>query len=124
MKTEQTSIDQEAAKRFLLVMEYLKKKYDISSQTELAKACGVTQGMIGHIVNGRRAVPFDMMKLLYIRYGILPTFIVAGAGPMSTSEDGKTLVTDTRELRAEIEVLSARMKKMEQDMRILSQKTA
>lgn len=120
MPTEQTSIDQEAAKRFVLVKEYLKKKHSISSQTELANACGVTQGMIGHIVNGRRAVPFDMMKLLYIRYGILPTFIVAGAGPMSTTESNKTLVTDTRELRAEIEVLSARIQRMEQDMRILS----
>jgi len=117
----ETNIDQAAAKRFAMVRTYLKNKLGKMSQTDMGELCGVTQGMIGHIENGIREIPFSALKALYLKYNISPTYIIAGDGKIEPNKADKTLITDTADLRAEIEILNARIKKMEQDIRILSQ---
>lgn len=121
MPTETNQIDQGAAKRFKLVRTHLKKKLGRMSQTDIGEVCGLTQGMIGHIENGIREIPFLALKRLYLKYNISPTYIIAGDGKIEPDKAEKTLLTDTADLRSEIEVLAGRMKKMEQDIRILSQ---
>lgn len=114
-------IDQGAAKRFKLVRAYLKKKTGSMSQAQLADACGLTQGMIGHIENGIREIPYPALKALYVKYNISPLYIIAGGVKIEVDKAEKASLASTIDIRSEIEILSARMKKMEQDIRILSQ---
>lgn len=121
MSSPETQIDQAAAKRFAMVRAYLKTKLGKMSQTDIGEVCGVTQGMIAHIENGIREIPFSALKALYLKYNISPTYIIAGDVKIEPAKADKTLLTDTADLRAEIEILRAQIKKMEQDIRILSQ---
>lgn len=122
MSPEQVKIDQGAAKRFGMVRTHLKNKTGKMLQSDLAEVCGVTQGMIGHMENGRREITFNVLSILFTKFNINPSFIIIGGDEeIEYKKPSKTLITDTRELRAEIEILRARIKKMEQDIRILSQ---
>lgn len=115
-------IDQQAAGRLAIVRDYLGKKYKKLSQGEIAAKCETTQSSISKMERGDIDIPRHVLKALFIHFNISPNYIVAGVGSIEYKKESKTLVTDTRELRAEIEILSAKLNKLEGDLRILSLK--
>lgn len=123
MSTEPFLADPDIAKRFSIVVDYVKKKHDIDTQSKLAAIFNLSQPLMSLVIKGKRAVTIDMLKVLFIRFNINPLFVILGGDEkIEYRKEDKTLITDTRELRTEIVMLSARMQKMEQDLRILSQK--
>jgi transcriptional regulator with XRE-family HTH domain len=117
MPTKSEPIDQQKAKRFALVREYLQM-----NQTEMATACRVTQPTIARMEGGTRYISTSIIKLLFRKYNISPTYIIAGAGGIEYKKEGQTLVKDIRGLREELEVMKAQMTKMMGDINILSKK--
>lgn len=116
-------IDPQAAGRLALVLDYLGKKYKKLSQGDMAENCQTTQSSVSKMIRGEISIPFHVLKGLFIHYNINPNYILIGKEcPIEYKKESKTLVTDTRELRAEIEILSAKLNKLEGDLRILSMK--
>lgn len=109
-------VDKQAAKRLVIVRKYLKL-----SQVDLAEACGTIQSTISKMELGILDMQQFFIKALFMKFNISPTYLIAGEGPIEYRKEDKTLITDTRELRLEIEVLRGEILKMKQDIRILSQ---
>lgn len=115
-------IDKQAAGRLAIVRDYLGKKYKKLSQGEIAVKCETTQSSISKMERGDIDIPQHVLKGLFIHFNINPNYIIIGKDcTIEFKKETKTLVTDTRELRAEIEILSANMRKMQEDIRIISQ---
>lgn len=109
-------VDKQAAKRLVIVRKYLKL-----SQVDIAAACGTIQPTISKMELGILDMQQFFIKALFFKFNISPTYLIAGEGPIEYKKEDKTLITDTRELRLEIEVLRGELLKMKQDIRILSQ---
>jgi transcriptional regulator with XRE-family HTH domain len=118
MPTRSEPIDQQKAKRFKLVREYLKL-----NQTEMAAACRTTQSTIARMEGGTRYVSDEIVKILFNKYNISPTYIIAGVGGIEYKKEAQTLIKDVRSLKEDIEVMKAHIAKIDSDIAILSKRS-
>ncbi len=108
-------INKDAAKRLRLVREYLNL-----SQADLSEATGVNQSTIAKMELGHTAITSYILERLFIKFNISPLYIVVGKEGIEYKVEKKTLITDTRQLRAEMLVMRAELEKAKQDINILS----
>jgi len=98
-------IDQQAAKRFKLVRKFLKL-----NQSETAEICGSSQAMISKIEKGVKEIPQQAIKMLFIKKNISADYLINGSVNMEFKKSGGSeLVTNIRELQAEMEIMKSQL---------------
>lgn len=102
MSAKADVIDPTLGIRFKNVRNYLKL-----TQAEMAELCEVSQTTISMVEKGLRDLPTSVLKILFIKKNISPTYIITGEGGMEYKKTpgGKELT----ELRAELEIVKAHL---------------
>lgn len=105
MSSKSPQIDQQAAKRLLLVRQHLGL-----NQEEMAELCDLSQGMVSYIEKGKREIPQNVFKILFIRKNISPVYILAGVGPIEYKKIKADY--DLQDLKTEIEIIKGQLEKL------------
>jgi len=110
-------IDQLAAKRLGIARKHLKL-----NQADFASAAGVDQSMISRMEKGTKEITFGVLKNLFISKNISPSYILANDSSIVQAKESDSLITNIRDLRAEIEVMKAELTAVKQNVRMLTNK--
>lgn len=87
-----------------------KETLGISSGYTMAQEMGVSQSTYAQYETGKMEMGVNFLTKLYEKYGILPTYIVSGTGPIKAGpESKKELVTDISHLKAKMEAIAAKV---------------
>lgn len=105
MPSKTPSIDKAAAKRFYLVRKFLKL-----NQEGMAELCEISQSMVSLIEKGEREIPQSVFKILFLKRNINPAYIIVGGVELEYRKVEKGLMTNVRDLKAEIEIMKADIK--------------
>lgn len=111
-------IDQQAAKRLQIVYESFE-----GGQVDFAKFCDVSQPSISRMLAGTQPIPLEVIKVICLKLGYDPMWMITGIGPAKVKEQKSTLVTDLKNLQVEIKILNARISALESKSGDFSQLT-
>lgn len=104
-------IDKKAAGRLKLIY----KDFD-GNQIDFAKLLGISQSSVSRMMAGEQPITLDVIKELQTKLGYDPMWIVNGTGPAKMQEQKTSLITDIKNLHAEIELLKARVTGLEKHL--------
>lgn len=70
------------------------------TQKEMAELVGLTPGSIGAMENGLYTPNYDVLRAIHAKLGVSYDFIIDG---LKTPENASKLMTENKELKAELE---------------------
>ncbi|QQL50350.1 helix-turn-helix domain-containing protein [Mucilaginibacter ginkgonis] len=94
---------------------------DNGGQLALAGAIGVDQGFISKVVNRKQEISYYLIRKLCFQLKYSPEWLILGTGEKKvTKQASAKLITEIQMLRTEVDILHARMKAYEMELRDLT----
>lgn len=89
-------------------------------QLALANAIGVDQGFISKIVNRKQEMSYYLIRKLCFQLKYSPEWLILGTGEKKINKpESAKLITEIQMLRTEVDILHARMRAYEMEMKDL-----
>jgi transcriptional regulator with XRE-family HTH domain len=93
---------------------------DHGGQLALANAIGVDQGFISKVINRKQDVSYYLLKKLCFQLKYSPEWLILGTGEKKINKpDSAKLITEIQMLRTEVDILHARMRVFELQLKEL-----
>ena len=93
---------------------------DHGGQLALANAIGVDQGFISKVINRKQEVSYYLIRKLCFQLKYSPEWLIIGTGEKKLDKpDSAKLITEIQMLRTEVDILQARMRVYELELREL-----
>jgi hypothetical protein len=93
---------------------------DHGGQLALANAIGVDQGFISKVINRKQEVSYYLIKKLCFQLKYSPEWLILGTGEKKINKpDSAKLITEIQMLRTEVDILHARMRVFELQLKEL-----
>ncbi|MDO3624612.1 helix-turn-helix transcriptional regulator [Mucilaginibacter sp. BT774] len=87
---------------------------DHGGQLALANEIGVDQGFISKVINRKQEVSYYLIKKLCFQLKYSPEWLILGTGEKKINKpDSAKLITEIQMLRTEVDILHARMRVFE-----------
>jgi transcriptional regulator with XRE-family HTH domain len=91
-------------------------------QLALANAIGVDQGFISKVINRKQEVSYYLIRKLCFQLKYSPEWLIIGTGEKKLDKpDSAKLITEIQMLRTEVDILHARMRLYEMEMKELKE---
>src|SRR3569623_2126977 len=91
-------------------------------QLALANTIGVDQGFISKVINRKQEVSYYLIKKLCFQLKYSPEWLILGTGEKKIDKpDSAKLITEIQMLRTELDILHARMRAYELEVRELKE---
>jgi hypothetical protein len=91
-------------------------------QLALANAIGVDQGFISKVINKKQEVSYYLIRKLCFQLKYSPEWLIIGTGEKKLDKpDSAKLITEIQMLRTEVDILHARMRVYEMEMKELKE---
>ena len=104
--------DDAVVKRLKVVV----KEY--GGQLALANAIGVDQGFISKVINKKQEVSYYLIRKLCFQLKYSPEWLILGTGDkMINKPETAKLITEIQMMRTEIDILQARMRAFEMELK-------
>ena len=89
-------------------------------QLALANAIGVDQGFISKVINRKQEMSYYLIRKLCFQLKYSPEWLIIGTGEKKLDKpDSAKLITEIQMLRTEVDILQARMRVYEIEMKEL-----
>lgn len=93
---------------------------DHGGQLALANTIGVDQGFISKVINKKQEVSYYLIKRLCFQLKYSPEWLILGTGEKKIDKpDSAKLITEIQMLRTEVDILHARMRVFELQLKEL-----
>jgi transcriptional regulator with XRE-family HTH domain len=93
---------------------------DHGGQLALANAIGVDQGFISKVINRKQEVSYYLIRKLCFQLKYSPEWLIIGTGEKRLDKpDSAKLITEIQMLRTEVDILHARMRVFEVQLKEL-----
>jgi len=87
---------------------------DHGGQLALANAIGVDQGFISKVINKKQEMSYYLIRKLCFQLKYSPEWLILGTGEKQINKpDSAKLITEIQMLRTEVDILHARMRAYE-----------
>ena len=87
---------------------------DHGGQLALANAIGVDQGFISKVINKKQDISYYLIRKLCFQLKYSPEWLIIGTGEKKLNKpDSAKLITEIQMLRTEVDILHARMRVFE-----------
>jgi hypothetical protein len=87
---------------------------DHGGQLALANAIGVDQGFISKVINKKQDISYYLIRKLCFQLKYSPEWLIVGTGEKKLNKpDSAKLITEIQMLRTEVDILHARMRVFE-----------
>ncbi|MBS1525147.1 MAG: helix-turn-helix transcriptional regulator [Bacteroidetes bacterium] len=87
-------------------------------QLALANAIGVDQGFISKVINKKQDVSYYLIRKLCFQLKYSPEWLIIGTGEKKLDkQDSAKLITEIQMLRTEVDILHARMRVYEMELK-------
>ncbi len=87
-------------------------------QLALATAIGVDQGFISKVINKKQDISYYLIRKLCFQLKYSPEWLILGTGEKKINKpDSAKLVTEIQMLRTEVDILHARMRAYEMELK-------
>jgi transcriptional regulator with XRE-family HTH domain len=101
-------------------LKIIVKEY--GGQLALANAIGVDQGFISKVINRKQEVSYYLIRKLCFQLKYSPEWLIIGTGEKKLDKpDSAKLITEIQMLRTEVDILHARMRVYEMEMKELKE---
>ncbi len=91
-------------------------------QLALANAIGVDQGFISKVINKKQEVSYYLIRKLCFQLKYSPEWLIIGTGEKKLNKpDSAKLITEIQMLRTEVDILHARMRVYEIQLKELKE---
>lgn len=91
---------------------------DNGGQLALAQAIGVDQGFISKLVNQKQEMSYYLIRKLCFDLKYSPQWLILGTGDKKIAKaESAKLITEIQMLRTEVDILHARMKAYEMELK-------
>jgi transcriptional regulator with XRE-family HTH domain len=91
---------------------------DHGGQLALANAIGVDQGFISKVINRKQEMSYYLIRKLCFQLKYSPEWLILGTGEKNINKpDSAKLITEIQMLRTEVDILHARMRTYEIELR-------
>ena len=91
---------------------------DNGGQLALAHAIGVDQGFISKVINKKQEMSYYLIRKLCFQLKYSPEWLILGTGEkMINKPDSAKLITEIQMLRTEVDILHARMRAYEIELK-------
>ena len=99
---------------------------EYGGQLALANAIGVDQGFISKVINRKQDISYYLIRKLCFQLKYSPEWLIIGTGEKKINKpDSAKLITEIQMLRTEVDILHARMRVFEMQLKELEEaKTA
>jgi transcriptional regulator with XRE-family HTH domain len=95
---------------------------DHGGQLALASAIGVDQGFISKVINKKQEVSYYLISKLCFQLKYSPEWLILGTGEKKiTKAESPKLITEIQMMRTELDILHARMRAFEMEIKELKQ---
>jgi len=95
---------------------------DHGGQLALANEIGVDQGFISKVINRKQEVSYYLIKKLCFQLKYSPEWLILGTGEKKINKpDSAKLITEIQMLRTEVDILQARMRAFEMEIKELKE---
>src|SRR5277367_6305185 len=92
-------------------------------QLALANAISVDQGFISKVINKKQEVSYYLIRKLCFQLKYSPEWLIVGTGEKKLDKpDSAKLITEIQMLRTEVDILHARMRLYEVEIKELKEK--
>jgi transcriptional regulator with XRE-family HTH domain len=99
-------------------LKIIVKEY--GGQLALANAIGVDQGFISKVINRKQEMSYYLIRKLCFQLKYSPEWLIIGTGEKKLDKpDSAKLITEIQMLRTEVDILQARMRVYEIEMKEL-----
>src|ERR1700739_1581609 len=89
-------------------------------QLALANAIGVDQGFISKVINRKQDISYYLIRKLCFQLKYSPEWLILGTGEkMINKADSAKLITEIQMMRTELDILHARMRAYELELKEL-----
>ncbi len=89
-------------------------------QLALAGTIGVDQGFISKVINKKQEVSYYLIRKLCLQLRYSPEWLILGTGDKSINKpESAKLITEIQMMRTELEILHARMRAFEMEIKDL-----
>jgi transcriptional regulator with XRE-family HTH domain len=103
-----TMSDEAIVKRLKVIVK------DHGGQLALANAIGVDQGFISKVINKKQEMSYYLIRKLCFQLKYSPEWLILGTGEKQINKpDSAKLITEIQMLRTEVDILHARMRAYE-----------
>jgi transcriptional regulator with XRE-family HTH domain len=93
---------------------------DHGGQLALANAIGVDQGFISKVINKKQDISYYLIRKLCFQLKYSPEWLIIGTGEKKLNKpDSAKLITEIQMLRTEVDILHARMRVFETQLKEL-----
>jgi len=93
---------------------------DHGGQLALANAIGVDQGFISKVINKKQEVSYYLIRKLCFQLKYSPEWLIIGTGEKKLNKpDSAKLITEIQMLRTEVDILHARIRVFELQLKEL-----
>ncbi|TSJ40231.1 helix-turn-helix transcriptional regulator [Mucilaginibacter corticis] len=97
---------------------------DHGGQLALAGAIGVDQGFISKVINKKQEVSYYLISKLCFQLKYSPEWLILGTGEKKiTKAESPKLITEIQMMRTELDILHARMRAFEMEIKELRDST-
>lgn len=91
---------------------------DHGGQLALANLIGVDQGFISKVINKKQDVSYYLISKLCFQLKYSPEWLILGTGTkLINKQESAKLITEIQMLRTEVDILHARMKAYEMELK-------
>ena len=91
-------------------------------QLALAGAIGVDQGFISKVINKKQEVSYYLIRKLCFQLKYSPEWLILGTGEKRINKpEAAKLITEIQMLRTEVDILQARMRAFEMEIKELKE---
>jgi hypothetical protein len=95
---------------------------EYGGQLALAGAIGVDQGFISKVINKKQEVSYYLIRKLCFQLKYSPEWLILGTGEKKINKpETAKLITEIQMLRTEVDILHARMRAFEIEMKELKE---
>ena len=106
--------DEAVVKRLKIIVK------DHGGQLALANAIGVDQGFISKVINRKQEMSYYLIRKLCFQLKYSPEWLILGTGEKIINKpESAKLITEIQMLRTEVDILHARMRAYEIEMKEL-----
>lgn len=89
-------------------------------QLSLASAIGVDQGFISKVINQKQDISYYLIRKLCFQLKYSPEWLILGTGEKKIDKpESAKLITEIQMMRTEVDILHARMRAYEMEMKEL-----
>ncbi len=93
-------------------------------QLALAGMIGVDQGFISKVINKKQEVSYYLIRKLCFQLKYSPEWLILGTGEKKINKpDSAKLITEIQMLRTEVDILQARMRAFEMEIKEIKENT-